>query len=330
MKLPFKTLAGTATRTTPLMAGIAVVSVLIVVTGGTLGWYVVNRKPLSELPGLTVYPAPAFSYSIPNITRPMSVAYDETDNRLYVTQTGGTRSVRIFTAQGDDLGALKAPDDAVHTPTYVAVEPKTHNLYVSDRSTNSVYVYNEAGKYLRDVKPEGVANWGPLAMAFGPDGALFVADSNSTPQVVWQLKTDGTVVRKFGSEDGLSFVNGLAVQSDGSLVVADSNHGRVLVYEKDGALRGALARGEADAPLGMPRGLAVADTGVLYVIDVTNQVARMYGPDPSGVPVYTNSFGDMGNGDGQYLYPNGVTTDTHGHVYVADRENHRVQVWTGR
>ncbi len=56
----------------------------------------------------------------------------------------------------------------------------------------------------------------------------------------------------------------------------------------------------------------------------------MFQKDSSGVPVYTNSFGDMGNGDGQFLYPNGVTTDTHGHVFVTDRQNNRVQVWIGR
>lgn len=330
MKLPVKSIAGNVGRSTPLMVGIAVVSVLIILTGGTLGWYIVNRKPLSELPGLTVYPAPAYSYSVSNITRPMGVAFDETNNRLYVAQSGGTRAVRVFTSQGADLGSLKLPGTGSHSPTYLALDPKTLELYVSDRGTGAVYVFDSTGKYLRELKPTGVASWGPLAIAVGADQTVYVADTNATPQIVWALKGDGTVIAKLGADDGLSFSNGVAVQPDGSVVVSDSNHGRVLVYEKAGKLRGALARGEMDAPFGMPRGLAVGDNGILYVVDVTNQVVRMFGPDAAGLPIYTNSFGDMGNGDGLFLYPMAVTTDTHGHVFVSDRENNRVQVWTGR
>ncbi len=331
MKTSSDEVAANVGRSTPLMIGIAVLSILIVLTGGTLGWYVVNRKPLSELPVISVFPAPAYSYSIPNVTRPIGVALDETNNRLYITQTSGTRLVKVTDLQGNLLGTLKPPaDNALHTPVYIAIEPTSKDVYVSDRGSNEMYVYDKAGKYLRTLKPEGVKNWGPLAVAFAPDGTLYVADANATPQVVRVLKTDGTAIRTIGAAEDLSFVNGLAVEADGSIAVGDSNNARVLVYSAAGQLKGTLARGDADSPIGLPRGLAVSDANVLYIADSTNQDVLIYSPTSSGIPVYANVFGDDGAGDGQFQYPQGIATDTHGHIFVADRENNRVQVWTGR
>jgi hypothetical protein len=39
------------------------------------------------------------------------------------------------------------------------------------------------------------------------------------------------------------------------------------------------------------------------------------------------SVGDEGIGDGAFEFPNGVAIDRAARVYVADRENDRVQVW---
>lgn len=331
MKTSSDEVAANVGRSTPLMIGIAVLSILIVLTGGTLGWYVVNRKPLSELPVISVFPAPAYSYSIADVSRPIGVALDESNNRLYITQTKGNRLVKVTDMQGNVLGTLKPPaDNALHTPVYVSIDPKSKDVYVSDRGSNELYVYDKAGKFLRTLKPEGVKNFGPLASAFAADGTFYVADANAQPQVIRALKTDGTQIRTIGAAENLAFVNGLAVEADGSIAVSDSNNARVLIYAADGQLKGALARGDADAPIGLPRGLAVSDANVLYVADATNQTVLIYSPTSSGIPVYANVFGDDGSGDGQFQYPQGITTDTHGHIFVADRENNRIQVWTGR
>jgi peptidylamidoglycolate lyase len=42
---------------------------------------------------------------------------------------------------------------------------------------------------------------------------------------------------------------------------------------------------------------------------------------------YVRHFGTFGNGDGQFNLPHGVTMDTQGRIYVADRGNSRVQVF---
>lgn len=38
------------------------------------------------------------------------------------------------------------------------------------------------------------------------------------------------------------------------------------------------------------------------------------------------AFGAQGTADGKFNYPWGITTDSMGFIYVADKENHRIQV----
>jgi sugar lactone lactonase YvrE len=45
-------------------------------------------------------------------------------------------------------------------------------------------------------------------------------------------------------------------------------------------------------------------------------------------PGYLGSFGQEGLRDGNFEFPNGIAVDNRGRVYVTDRENNRVQVWS--
>lgn len=309
------------------LAVTAVASALVLLVA-LLVWYLLTGKPLTQLPGINVPVPPTYQFSINGLSRPQGVAVDEADNRLYVTQSAGDRTVMVFDLQGHALSSLVAPDDGKdHSPLYVAIDPVTKDVYVSDRGANAIYVYNVGGTFQQEIKPDGIDFMGTLAIAIDKNQDIFVADAASDPQRVVEFKPDGTKVAVFGETAGLNFPNGLAVQSDGSLLVADSGNSRVLVFEPNGTLRGALARGDMDAALGMPRGLAVNAKGTVYVVDTVNQVVRVFAGNPGKLPEYSTSFGEMGQLDGQFSYPNGIAVDGKGRVYVVDRENGRLQVW---
>jgi DNA-binding beta-propeller fold protein YncE len=319
------------TRRQRLLAMIAAVGAALLIVLGIFAWYLIFRKPITELPGLGVDVAPTYSYSVSGVSRPLGVAVDEDTNRLYVTQSDGARTVKVFDLEGNPVGELKPPDDGlVHSSTYVAIDPTTKNVYVTDRGSNQLYVYNPDGEYLRTVAPQGAGPWGPLGITIDKAGVLYVADANAGPQRIWVFKANGTVIRTFGESETLSFPNGIAVYEDGTVAVADSNHTQVLIYNADGTLRGKLSRGEADSALGLPRGLAIGDKDRLYVVDTTNAVVRVYKPAKDGIPEYSTMFGIIGQREGEFLYPNGVALDQHGHIFVTDRENNRLQVWTNR
>jgi PKD domain-containing protein/NHL repeat-containing protein len=46
-------------------------------------------------------------------------------------------------------------------------------------------------------------------------------------------------------------------------------------------------------------------------------------------PIYLTQWGSFGSGDGQFMNPTGVATDSAGNVYVADINNHRIQKFSG-
>jgi DNA-binding beta-propeller fold protein YncE len=62
-------------------------------------------------------------------------------------------------------------------------------------------------------------------------------------------------------------------------------------------------------------------------VDTVNQnvvVFDVQGPRPKSL----FSFGGYGIGDGEWRYPVGIAADGAGRVYVTDRINNRVQVWS--
>jgi len=85
--------------------------------------------------------------------------------------------------------------------------------------------------------------------------------------------------------------------------------------------------GAAEDQLFAPRNVAVADDGLIYVLDSGNQRVQVY--DADGAPV--NSWGSPGSGPGQFSPegdgPWGIAVDDE-FVYAADTWNHRIQKFT--
>jgi len=314
---------------------IAALLIALVILALLFVWYLMNRKPLSELPGLSSTEMPHYEFSIYGTTTPLGVAANASGDRIYVTESGGARLVRVYDRAGKEVGTLKPPSSTgkAHVPVYVAINPTTQDVYVSDRSTGSIYVYDEKGTYLRTFAPKGDlgGKWSPLGLAFAPDGTLYATDVREVPAKshrILAFAADGTLVRSIGEPGQLSFPNGIVVDSQGNIEVSDSNNGRLVVFSPYGKSLAMIGSGVGEGDLGLPRGAAVDEAGRLYVVDTADHQIRVYAIDESkALPTYIGSFGAEGQLDGTFEYPNGVATDTRARIYVTDRENNRVQVW---
>jgi sugar lactone lactonase YvrE len=139
----------------------------------------------------------------------------------------------------------------------------------------------------------------------------------------------GTLMRRFGKDEGVGFLNGLAVDADGLVYVADSNNGRILAFGADGTVVARVGRGVGEGELALPRGVAIDDEGRVHVGDATAQGVQVFdAPNlQTGRMEYLGFFGGPGTGDGKFAFPNGVALDAQGRVYVADTFNGRIQIW---
>lgn len=307
---------------------------LFLLIGGT---YLLTRKPISDLPiipEISGEKVPHYLFSIYGVTQPMGVAVSPSGDRVYVTESEGERVVRVYDGKGKPVGTLKPPKSAgaAHIPVYVTLDPETGDVYVSDRLTMAIYVYSRDGVYRRTFQPKGdlAATWEPLGLAFDSQANLYVSDVSAPFHRLLVLGRDGVLKRTIGSAGEFSFPNGIAVDAAGNLYVTDSNNGRLVVLDPTGNLIGSIRRGTGQGDLGLPRGVAIDDSGRLYVVDTTAHGVQLYriSDRKARAPRFIGAFGEEGTLDGLFEYPNGVAADTRARVYVTDRVNDRVQVWS--
>lgn len=318
-----------------------------------LGWvflltieYLRTGKPLGDLPGVPgpvvdLFDRPSFEYikSIDGLNTPMGVAVGR-EGKIYVTETGGERMIRIYDRRWNEVGAFAPPDTEPGTrvPVYIAVNPEG-DVYVSDRGSAAIYIFSSDGEPKGQVTaPAGFEDWHPLALAFDGAGNLYVGDVTPDNHRILVLGPDGNLKLSFGTQgeaDGqFWFPNGIAVDSQGRIFVADSNNGRMQAFDKAGKFLFKITRGMSPGDLSMPRGIAIDREDRLLIADTSRGAVQAYrvsesagSPDEDAPVKFLGSFyGSIGEG-AYFQFPNGLAIDGLGKVYVADRANDRVQIW---
>jgi peptidylamidoglycolate lyase len=135
----------------------------------------------------------------------------------------------------------------------------------------------------------------------------------------------GKVVAAWG--EGLS-VHGLAVDSHDDLWLVSAKQHQVYKYSQKGELL--LTIGAKDVPgedgqhFNQPTAVAVTPDGYIYVSDGygNSRIAKF---SPKGE--FLLAWGRRGTGPGEFNVPHGIAVDAQGRVFVADRNNHRIQVF---
>jgi tripartite motif-containing protein 71 len=133
---------------------------------------------------------------------------------------------------------------------------------------------------------------------------------------------------EYGQEKGqLMFPNSAVVDSQKRTYVTDGNNGRVSMWDAKSNFLLSFGRGTGDEALNLPRGAWLDNKDRLHIVDAVGHTVRVY--NVSGTtPVFLYTFGDLGSEDGLFNYPNDICMDGSGYLFIVDRENNRVQVWS--
>ena len=167
-------------------------------------------------------------------------------------------------------------------------------------------------------------------------GDVFVADrENNRVQKFDYLGHSLAVIGRAGGAPGqMRGPRGVAVDGLGDLYVADSGNNRIQKFDPRGRLLAVWGRNRGDGSPGIapgqfndPRGIATDAAGDLYVADHSNNRVQELSRSGHVLKVLGRNHGDgtAGTGDGEFHLPRGVTVDQAGDLYVADKQNNRIQ-----
>jgi tripartite motif-containing protein 71 len=177
-------------------------------------------------------------------------------------------------------------------------------------------------------KEVGAIFYYPWGIAVGPDGSVYVVDTDS--HCIQRFDSNGNFITKwgsFGGDDGqFYYPNSIAVGSDGSVYVADTENHRIQKFDSSGTfIRTWGTEGSGNGQFYEPSGIAISSDGYVYVADTGNHRVQKFSSNGS----FILKWGALGQGDGQFNSPYGVGVGPDGSVYVAETYNARVQKFNG-
>jgi tripartite motif-containing protein 71 len=169
------------------------------------------------------------------------------------------------------------------------------------------------------------------------------ATTSTTTTTLYTPADCGSFKSKIGAGK-LSEPYGVAVDSTGSIYVADAGAAKVFKFGPAGAditNWGGIGTSNGKFGSGDPRGLAVGTGNRVYAGDTANYRVQAFDSDGGFVTAWgsmcflsqgtgcvdPDGAGPLELGDGQFIEPYAIATDSAGEVYVVDTSNRRVQVF---
>ena len=177
--------------------------------------------------------------------------------------------------------------------------------------------------------PDGWEFMDVAAVAVDSKDQVYVFNRGEHPMIVFDRQ--GNFLRSWG-EGVFKRAHGLHIDAHDNLYCTDDG---------DHTVRRCSTAGKIDLTIGVPgkpapfmsgepfhrcTHTALSPKGDIYVSDGYGN-ARVHKFSPAGKLIM--SWGELGSEPGQFNIAHNIATDDDGWVYVADRENHRVQVFDG-
>lgn len=256
------------------------------------------------------------------LKRPEGVAFDG-KSLLAVADTGNAR-IQLYNFSGDQLtpgAAIILPQLTV--PIRVQIDSKGDILALDSKSHRIVRV-TPSGAFKGYVEPSGIPTQGtviPRSFKLDDKDNLYILDVYSRRVLV--LDPSDKFQREIPFPPEYGFFSDIAVDGNGNVFLIDSVGGKVFSARKNDIAITPLT-GSLQEDLNFPVGIAVDGKGRLYVSDQHGSGIVILGADGS----FRGRHSGMGWREGLLRYPSALCVGANGNLFIADRGNSRVQVFS--
>ncbi len=214
---------------------------------------------------------------------------------------------------------------------------------------------NPSGNELDNGPAKLIKIGAPMSIALGPDGSIYFAENarhrirKIDPQGTLSVIA-GTGLHGLSGDGGpakdakLNSPRGIAVASDGSIYIADTNNHRIRRIDPNGIISTIAGVGTgfdgggyggdggpaAAAQLTYPQGIALDPDGNIYIADTGNNGIRRIGVDGTISRFAGGGLGGFSGDGGQAANallnnPNDIEIAQDGSIYISDYRNNRIR-----
>ena len=188
--------------------------------------------------------------------------------------------------------------------------------------------------------PSGYQHRDVAGVAVDLEDRVFLICRGDHPVLMYDSK--GKFLGSWGEGDFTYRTHGITVGPDNSVYCTDDGNHTIRKFTPSGKLLMTLGTmntpsdtgydgkdtrtvSRPGAPFNRPTNIAVGPTGDLYVSDgYGNCRVHQFGPNGE----LKRSWGTPGQGPGEFFLPHGISVHADGRVFVCDRENDRIQIFS--
>jgi DNA-binding beta-propeller fold protein YncE len=258
-----------------------------------------------------------------SIRQPEGVACNG-GSTLVVADTGNGRLLRFTVAENDVKpggGEIRVPQ--MPYPIRVQMNSKKEILALDGKQRRIVRL-GPGGEFKDYVSPEGVpspASFVPRSFKLDRNDNIYILDIFSSRVLV--LSPEGKFQRHLDFPKEFGFFSDLAVDFKGTVFLVDSVNATVSAAAKDAKEFSLVAKGLREH-LSFPTYITADSRGVLYLVDQNGSGIVILGQDGS----FLGRQLAMGWNPGLLYFPSQMCMNEKGQVFIADRGNSRVQVYS--
>jgi streptogramin lyase len=253
------------------------------------------------------------------------------DGSVYVSDASNHR-IQKFDSTGNFIrmwGSYGSGDGQFNSPKGIAVGPDG-SVYVADTGNNCIQKFDSNGGFI--AKWWGFIEVGfkaPSGIAVGTDGSVYVA--NTRRHRIEKFDSDGNFIKDWGGfcvtdsdwdgvpdkpcEGEFYYPQGIAVDSDGYVYVADTENNRIQKFNSNGDFIEKWENSIAgDWGFSWPEGIGIGPDGSVFIADTwSNRIQKF---DSNGN--FIMKWGMTGGGDGEFSEPKGIAIDSDNSIYVTN------------